>query len=100
LRGRKLPERQRYGRAHREVRRRFVPLVASGAAVCSRCGDPIVPGEPWDLDHSDNGDGYRGVSHADCNRAAANTRPVDYSDRSRWRFSEVTGGWSRVSREW
>ena len=41
------------------------------------------PHENWDLDHADDGVGYRGPSHASCNRAAPNTRaydPADYQD--------------------
>lgn len=58
----------RYGRDHRQLRARLRGLVARGAAVCSRCGGRIEPGEEWDLDHTDDGLGYRGPAHRDCNR--------------------------------
>jgi hypothetical protein len=48
-------------------RRRFRPVWR----ICSRCGQAIARGEAWDLDHNDNGIGYRGASHARCNRATA-----------------------------
>jgi hypothetical protein len=63
---------RRYGRAHRLVRKKYASVVAAGGAVCARCGKPIAPNEPWDLDH-DDGDPlqrrYLGPSHRSCNRA-------------------------------
>lgn len=58
----------RYGRAHRAIRRR---LAADAVGTpCVRCGVPIVPGDELDLDHTDDGRGYLGMAHASCNRAA------------------------------
>jgi hypothetical protein len=54
------------------VRRKYVPIVAAGKAVCARCDQPILPGEPWDLDHDDEDPlqrRYLGPSHRRCNRA-------------------------------
>ena len=31
----------------------FGAIVDAGLASCWRCGFPIVPGEPWDLEHVD-----------------------------------------------
>jgi hypothetical protein len=62
----------RYGEAHRKVRRRWAPKVRAGKVVCARCGDPILPGEKWDLDHDDEDllqRRYLGPSHRSCNRA-------------------------------
>lgn len=50
------------------ARRRLEPLVASGLAVCARCGEPIEAGAAWDLDHSDDRSGYLAPSHLKCNR--------------------------------
>jgi hypothetical protein len=58
----------RYSGEHQAVRRAVVPYAAGSA--CVRCGRPILPGQPWDLDHSDDRVGYLGVAHAHCNRAA------------------------------
>ena len=63
---------RRYGRAHRLVRKKYAAIVAGGNAVCARCGEPIGPGEKWDLDHDDEDPlqrRYLGPSHRRCNRA-------------------------------
>jgi hypothetical protein len=60
-----------YGRHHRKLRQRLTPFVASGRAICARCGRPIAVGEPWDLGHDDRDRGlYVGPEHRACNRAA------------------------------
>jgi len=38
-------------RAQRAARRALAPLVASGRAVCRRCGGRILPGQEWDAGH-------------------------------------------------
>ena len=71
----------RYGNGHRKLRARMAGVVASGGVLCSRCGKPIVPGERWDLDHRDDGQGYAGAAHMYCNRAAPMLRePETYED--------------------
>ena len=66
-----MPNR-RYDRGHQKVRKRWAPKVRAGKVVCARCGQPILPGELWDLDHDDEDPlqrRYLGPSHRSCNRA-------------------------------
>ena len=42
-----------YGYEHQLLRRKIARIVNEGRAVCSRCGEFIIPGSPWDLDHFD-----------------------------------------------
>ena len=56
-------------REHRLMRANWAGLVENGFVTCTRCGKRIQPGSDWDLDHTDDRNGYRGPSHAKCNRA-------------------------------
>jgi hypothetical protein len=58
----------RYDGQHQAVRRAMLPYAVG--SVCVRCGRPILPGQPWDLDHTDDRAGYLGPAHQHCNRAA------------------------------
>lgn len=60
-----------YGYQHQKERARWKPIVEAGGVNCARCGNPIIPGTKWHLDHNDNGEGYRGASHATCNVATS-----------------------------
>lgn len=64
-----------YGVVHQTRWKQLKALVAAGQAVCARCGNPISPIEPWDLDHTDDRTGYLGPSHRRCNRATSKPRP-------------------------
>jgi hypothetical protein len=57
-----------YGQHHQTLRAQIAPQVAAGVVNCARCGKPIRPGEPWDLDHTDDRTSYLGPSHRRCNR--------------------------------
>ena len=83
-----------YGNAHEARRRNLEPYVRSGLAICTRCGQPIKPGDRWHLDHRDDRAGYLGASHALCNlrAAAAKTNAI----KARTRGSAPL----RWSREW
>lgn len=60
-----------YGTAHDRERARWKPAVDAGAIICWRCGNPIIPGTPWDLGHVDGQAAYAGPEHMNCNRSAA-----------------------------
>ena len=68
--------RRGYGRAHRNLRASLGLLVAAGRPTCARCGQPIQPGEPWDLGHVDGSwkTRHSRPEHRACNRSGgANT---------------------------
>ena len=78
-----------YDAAHDAERARWSTVVDTGAVTCARCGQPIAPGESWDLDHADDRSGYLGPSDARCNRAAALSNGAAHTTnsqqpRSRW----------------
>src|SRR4029077_16714608 len=60
-----------YGPAHQRMRVEYGRLVLAGRVRCARCGDWIVPGQEWDLGHTDDRRGYTGPEHETCNRGAA-----------------------------
>jgi len=85
-----------YGSGHQRMRAEYAPLVLAGRVRCARCGGWILPGQDWDLGHTDDRRGYTGPEHASCNRGApkvyaglveelpAERAGLDASD-SRWR---------------
>lgn len=73
-----------YGRAHRDRRARWAPIVATGRLACWRCGHLIVRGEAWDLGHDDaDRSKYKGPEHVACNRAVAGRSPLRVERTSR-----------------
>ena len=58
-----------YDREHDRLRRRYERRGVVGM-TCPRCGQPILPGQPWDLGHTDDRTGWTGPEHARCNRSA------------------------------
>jgi hypothetical protein len=60
-----------YGARHKQHRKAWARLVATGSEKCRRCGNLIGKDEPFDLDHTDDRTGYLGPSHQRCNRNTA-----------------------------
>jgi hypothetical protein len=76
-----------YNREHELERERWAPLVDAGQVACARCGQPIGPGTPWDLGHTDDRTAWTGPEHAGCNRAAGarNGKAItNWERRTRW----------------
>jgi hypothetical protein len=61
---------QRYGAAHKAMRKRLAPVVVTGTVRCARCDELIASGDKWQLDHRDDGRGWLGPSHQSCNSRA------------------------------
>jgi hypothetical protein len=57
-----------YGYEHQALRRALLP--GAYGQPCRHCGETMQPGQPLDLDHTDDRTGYRGMAHATCNRRA------------------------------
>ena len=56
---------------HRLARAEAQAFVASGFAKCARCGEPIAPGENFDVGHDDRYPWlHTGPEHLKCNRGA------------------------------
>jgi hypothetical protein len=58
----------KYGGEHQALRRAAKPFAYG--QPCVRCGQPMRPGQPIDLDHADDGAGWLGFAHSHCNRSA------------------------------
>jgi hypothetical protein len=58
----------RYRGQHQAIRAARLPYAYGSG--CVRCGRPMLPGQPLDLDHTDDGAGYLGFAHSRCNRQA------------------------------
>ena len=71
----------RYGYTHQRIRKALFPFAYGGR--CHFCGELMLPGEPLDLDHTADGLGYRGMTHAECNRR----------DGARRRFTQASRKW-------
>jgi hypothetical protein len=62
----------RYGAEHRATRAATIDQAVG--QLCARCQTTILEGQPVDLDHADNGQGYLGYSHRSCNASAGASR--------------------------
>jgi len=77
-----------YGAGHQRLRRTWAVQVAAGGVDCAKCGQPIRPGQRWDLGHQPGTKAaYRGPEHATCNRSTAeerNTGDPRPTPRTKW----------------
>ena len=80
-----------YGAHDQALRERLRPQVEAGVVRCARCGQLIVPGERWELDHASGKHGYLGPSHFRCNRSAGGKLGAAITNGARSR---------KVSRVW
>lgn len=55
-----------YGAEHQRLRAALLPQA--WGRPCTRCGQPLVPGQQVDLDHTDDRSAYQGFAHRHCNR--------------------------------
>ena len=65
-----------YGHTHQVERARWATILAQRAVPCARCGEPIRPGEPFDLGHTNDRKSWHGPEHPTCNRADGGRRSV------------------------
>jgi hypothetical protein len=81
-----------YSGPHQAIRRALLPDAYG--RPCPRCGRPMLPGQPLDLDHTDDRAGYLGMSHSTCNRQAGarkgNARRRARTERTLAMVTEVT----------
>lgn len=82
-----------YGTAHQEQRRRWQPKVDAGIVNCARCGQPIEPGRPWDLGHTDDRRTWTGPEHRTCNRRAGGTNGAAVTNASRGKTVRISRAW-------
>lgn len=60
--------RRGYGSTHQQLRAEL--LRNAYGMPCPRCGKTMLPGQPLDLDHTDDRRSYNGMAHRRCNRSA------------------------------
>jgi hypothetical protein len=87
-----------YGAAHKALRLRYLRAIESGQVVlCARCSRRILPGAPFDLDHTPDRSSHLGPSHRRCNRqAGARNGAAVTNSRRAAAVAEPTHVWSRV----
>lgn len=65
----RAPRAQRgYGTEHRKVREQLLARFQPGDP-CALCGKPMTSSRDLDLAHNEDRSGWKGLSHATCNRA-------------------------------
>lgn len=84
-----MSERNKWtGAMSRRWRAHFEPLLP---LPCSKCGKPVLPGQPWDVDHLvprefgglELGADNLWPAHRSCNRSAGGRRRAKLTNRGR-----------------
>lgn len=82
-----------YGLRHKAERERWTPKVDAGLVNCARCHQPIEPGRPWDLGHTEDRTGWTGPEHLVCNRRAGGTNGAKVTNAMRCKTVRVSRIW-------
>ena len=61
-----------YGADHIKLRADLAPKAIG--KICHFCNEPMLPGQPLALDHTEDRTGYRGMVHTGCNAADGGRR--------------------------
>lgn len=73
-RARGTREQRGYGPEHQALRRQWAHKVKAGTVRCAKCNQPIKPGTPWHLGHTDDRTKWTGPEHPFCNTSDAGKR--------------------------
>jgi hypothetical protein len=84
-----------YGAAHQRERKKWEAAVAQGDVMCARqgpkcVGQPIKPGQAWDLGHNDDRTQWTGPECVPCNRGAGGSNGAAATNAKR---QTVTRDW-------
>jgi cytochrome c2 len=82
-----------YGLAHKQERQRWAPKVEAGLVDCARCHQPIQPGRPWDLGHTDDRAAWTGPEHRVCNRRAGGLDGSSVTNAMRQSGAKTSRDW-------
>jgi hypothetical protein len=82
-----------YGLSHKRERSRWKPKVDAGLVNCARCRQPIEPGRPWDLGHTDDRTAWTGPEHTACNRKAGGANGALVTNAARGRTVRTSRAW-------
>lgn len=64
-----------YTNTYRHLRAQYAQRIAAGHIyMCTICGQPIRPGQPWDLGHTPDRAHIVGPQHRACNRRDGQSR--------------------------
>lgn len=82
-----------YGKKHEALRKSWRPKVDAGLVDCARCHQPIEPGRPWDLGHSEDRRTWTGPEHLVCNRRAGGANGAKVTNAMRAKPVRVSRMW-------